>query len=226
MHRVKLPEKLLAEARARRGDAGHRIDPEKTALLVVDMQNAFVAPGAPLEVEAARGIVANINRLADTLRHAGGKIVWVMSTLPQKGDARDWAYLSAFLTDKNRESVRASLRPGGPHHALWPELDRREGDLACYKDRFSPFSPGASDLDTLLRHADIEEVIVTGTLTNVCCECTARDAMMLNYRVIVVEDANAADSDEDHLHGLTTVARLFAEIASTDELVERLRATE
>jgi ureidoacrylate peracid hydrolase len=212
MHKARLPAEFLAAAKARRGDAGYRLDPSKTALIVVDMQNAFVAPGAPLEVPAARGIVDNINRLAQALRQAGGKVVWVMSTMPQKDSARDWIYLSDFLASANRETVRAALRPGSVHHELWPQLDRQPGDLASYKDRFSPFSPGASDLDARLKDEGIREVIVTGTLTNVCCECTARDAMMLNYRVIVPEDANAAGS----------VARLFAEVVTCDELIDRI----
>lgn len=224
MHRTKLPAEILESARARRATGEGPPPARRTALLVIDMQNVFVAPGAPLEVAAARGIVDNINQLADSLRRAGGTIVWVYTSLAEAGSDRDWNYLADFVRPERREAIRSAMRPGSDMHALWPGLDRREPDILCEKDRFSPFSPGASQLDTILRQAGITHVVVAGTLTDVCCECTARDAMMLNYRVTVVEDANAAGSDEDHLRGLTTVARLFADITSTAALSEAFAA--
>lgn len=223
VHTSRLSEKFLAEVRARRGAAGFPLVPGETALAVIDMQNVFVAPGAPMEVAAARGIVPNINRLAQALRQAGGKVIWVYTTLAQAGSERDWVYLSDFVRPERRETIRASLRPGHKMHALWSELDIGENDLTCEKDRFSPFSPGASNLDETLRRAGISHLVVAGTLTDVCCECTVRDAMMLNYHVTAVEDANAAGSDEDHLRGLTTIARLFADITTTDTLIGGLR---
>ncbi|GIL03030.1 MAG: hydrolase [Alphaproteobacteria bacterium] len=222
MHQTRLPDTVRQAARARRGREPGVLEPARTALLVIDMQNAFLAPGAPLETPAARSIVDNINRLAAAMRQAGGRVVWITTTLAPAGSARDWIYLTDFVGGDRRETIRAALRPGSDHHRLWPGLEARDGDLACVKDRFSPFSPGASDLDAMLRGAGIDHLVIAGTLTDVCCECTARDAMMLNYRVTVVEDANAAGTDEDHLRGLTTVARLFADVATTDEVVARL----
>jgi ureidoacrylate peracid hydrolase len=223
MHQARLPADILDAARARRGDGRKPAPPARTALLAIDMQNVFTAPGAPMEVPAARGIVDNINRLASALREKGGTVVWVYTTLPQAGSARDWIYLSDFVKPERRERIRAALRPGHEMHEIWPELDVRDSDRFCAKDRFSPFSAGASDLDETLRKAGITDLIVTGTLTDVCCECTVRDGMMLNYRVTVVEDANAAGSDEDHLRGLTTVARLFADITTTDGMIAALQ---
>lgn len=224
MHEARLSQEFLEAVRARRGNGRPSPAAGETALLVIDMQNVFVAPGAPLEVPAARGINTNINRLAAALRNAGGKVIWVYTTLAEAGSERDWIYLTDFVHPDRRETIRAALRPGHDMHAIWPELDRLETDLACPKDRFSPFSPGASGLDAMLREEGVSHLIVAGTLTNVCCECTARDAMMLNYRVTMAEDANAARTDEEHLRGLATVAQLFADIASTDALVAGLGA--
>lgn len=226
MHETRLSDEFLAAIRQRRGAQRPGPAPGETALLVIDMQNVFVAPGAPLEVPSARGIADNINRLADALRKAGGKVVWVRTTLADAGSDRDWVYLYDFVHPERRETIRAALQPGHDMHAFWPALDIRDTDLTCTKDRFSPFSPGASTLDAVLRRSGISGLIVAGTLTNVCCECTARDAMMLNYRVTMAEDANAARSDEEHLRGLATVAQLFADIASTDALVGALAAFE
>jgi ureidoacrylate peracid hydrolase len=75
----------------------------------------------------------------------------------------------------------------------------------------------------MLRARDIDTVIVTGAVTNVCCEATARDAMMLNYKTVLVSDANAARTDEDHNASLSAVLRVFGAVHSTDEVVGLLQ---
>jgi ureidoacrylate peracid hydrolase len=87
--------------------------------------------------------------------------------------------------------MRQAFTPGDFGHALYPELDVAERDLRVRKTRFSALIQGSSDLDAMLRARGIETLIVVGTATNVCCESTARDAMMLNYKVFFVSDANA-----------------------------------
>jgi ureidoacrylate peracid hydrolase len=93
---------------------------------------------------------------------------------------------------------RHASRRDAHYWQLWPELDVRAEDAVIDKVRFSAFTPGASGLDALLRGLGIDTVIVSGTLTNCCCESTARDAMQLNYRVLIAADANAALSDAEH----------------------------
>ena len=75
---------------------------------------------------------------------------------------------------------------------LWPGLDVLLGDEMVPKYRFSAFLPGASDLPARLRARGFDTVLITGTVTNVCCESSARDAMMTNFRVVMVSDGNAA----------------------------------
>lgn len=222
MPQARLPQEILQAARARRGSVPSPAAGAQMALLVIDMQNAFLEPGSPLETAPARDIVANVNRLCAAMRQAGGRVIWVTTTLAQAGSERDWIYLTDFVGADRRETVRDALRPGNPLHAIWPQLDVQKRDGFCVKDRFSPFAAGASDLDSRLRADGVTHLVVAGTLTDVCCECTARDAMMLNYRVAVVEDANASTDDASHLRGLTTVARLFAEVVTTEELAARL----
>jgi ureidoacrylate peracid hydrolase len=74
-----------------------------------------------------------------------------------------------------------AFAPGAEGHALWPGLDVLPGDLQVQKRRFNAFAPGASDLHAILQERGIDTLIVTGTASQVCCESTARDAMMLNY---------------------------------------------
>jgi ureidoacrylate peracid hydrolase len=97
-------------------------------------------------------------------------------------------------------------------------------DLVVEKTRYSAFLPGASTLDEQLRSRGIDTVIITGTLTNVCCESSARDAMMLNYNVVFVSDATAALSDSAHNATLSTIMQICADVMTADEVLERLEA--
>jgi ureidoacrylate peracid hydrolase len=95
-------------------------------------------------------------------------------------------------------------------------------DLRIGKTRYSGFIQGASTLDGELRHRGIDTIVVAGTLTNVCCEATVRDAMMLNYRAILVSDANAALSDDEHTMALANTLTTFGDVLSTDEVIGAL----
>ncbi len=91
------------------------------------------------------------------------------------------------------------------------------------KHRFAAFIPGTCDLHQLLQDRGIETLIISGTLTNCCCESTARDAMQLNYKVIFVSDANATLTDAEHNATLNNMCALFADVMSTAEVVDALR---
>jgi len=108
-------------------------------------------------------------------------------------------------------------------HGLWRHLDVRAADTIVEKSRFSAFIQGSSNLADILRARSLDTVLVTGTVTNVCCESTARDAMMLNFRTIMVTDGNAAMTDEDHTVSLIAFYLTFGDIMSTDMLIDRLR---
>ena len=227
MHRVSLPAEFKAELRERRNGRDRifgRLNLQKTAMLVIDMQNAFVAPGSPLEVPFARGIVANINYLAARMRNYDAPVIWVRTTFAAEGRASWPIYFDHFAPGTDAEALRASLYRGADGHAFWRELDVDDHDLVVDKDRFSAFIQGASALEVTLRDRGVDTLVITGTLTNVCCESTARDAMMLDFKCIMVEDANAAQSDEDHLAGLRTAARVFADVMTCNELLELIEA--
>ena len=90
------------------------------------------------------------------------------------------------------------------------------------KNRFGAFVPGSSDLHPLLQARNIDTLIITGTATNVCCESTARDAMMMNYKVIFVSDGTATFNDDEHNATLGIMLAMFADVMTTDEVVDRL----
>jgi ureidoacrylate peracid hydrolase len=112
-----------------------------------------------------------------------------------------------------------AFTPGDFGHELWAGLEVLPQDLKVQKTRFGAFVQGASELHAILQARGIDTLIITGTATNVCCESTARDAMMLNYKVLFVSDANAARTDEDHNATLNALAVGFADVLSTEEVI-------
>jgi ureidoacrylate peracid hydrolase len=95
-------------------------------------------------------------------------------------------------------------------------------DLIVVKNRYSAFIQGSSNLEQVLRERGIDTVLITGTVTNVCCESTARDAMMLDYRVVMVSDGNASLTDEEHAASLNNFLIFFGDVMTTDEAAARL----
>lgn len=219
MHKIAISEDIIAGAIAQRGKL-HRYDElvaARTALVVIDMQNVFMLPGMPVEVPVAREIVPNVNRLASAMRSAGGTVVWVQMTLA--GQTENWSVF--FGGDPRHESLE-HMTPGSHGYALHAELDVRSSDLIIDKTRFSAFLPGASTIDAVLRGRSIDTVVIAGTLSNVCCESSARDAMMLNYRLLFVSDANAALTDAEHNATLNNMVRVFGDVRATDEIIALL----
>ena len=134
-----------------------------------------------------------------------------------------WGWTKLFGTGEWGPRMRRAFTPGDFGHAFYPSLEVRPGDLTVRKTRFSAFIQGASDLDAILRKRGIDTVIIVGTATNICCESTARDAMMLNYKVFFVSDANACDTDEEHNATLGIMMVMFADVRATDEMIALLR---
>jgi len=226
MHNVRLSPEMIARVMTRRGGRMHaieRLDPAKTALIVIDMQNVWVKEGMPAYTPHCEAIVPNINCLAAAMRNAGGTVWWVRAIYGDDAP-RSWSAYMEFLDPKFISDMLAALTEGHEGAALWHALDIRPGDQHVIKRRFSALIQGSSDLDARLRAAGIDTVIVTGTATNVCCESTARDAFMLNYRTLVVADANATTSDEAHNASLNALFNRFADVFTTDEVIAMLQA--
>jgi ureidoacrylate peracid hydrolase len=219
MHKIAIPDEIIAGVMAQRGKLNRydQIVGPTTALVVIDLQNVFMQPGMPVEVPTAREIVPNVNRLAAAMRAAGGKVVWVQMTLNDQ--EQSW---STFFAGETRREAFRQMQRGSHGHALYDKLHVGPGDLVIEKRRYSAFIQGASNIDSILRGCGIDTVVIVGTLTNVCCESSARDAMMLNYKVVFVSDANAALSDAEHNATLGTILRVFGDIATTDEVIARL----
>jgi ureidoacrylate peracid hydrolase len=225
MHVIDIPESVVQRVVARHGTEHifANIDPKRTALVVVDLQNAFMMPGVahalcPTAVE----IVPNVNSIASALRDAGGTVVWIQTEFTPD-TLKDWWVQAEMSGPERTEQRRVALTKNSIGFALWSELDAKPDDLYVIKTRYSAFIQGASDLEEQLKSRDIDTVIITGTVTNVCCESTARDAQMRNFRVIFVSDGNAANSDAEHNATLVSMYLTFGDVMPTDMVVDGLQ---
>lgn len=224
MHRVAIRPEIVARVLARRGRLRlyDTLDASRSALLVIDMQNAFVAPGAPIEVPAARGIVPGINRLAAALRLRGVPVIWVLHG--NRDDGSDWAgFFEHFVVPEKRSQAAGALVAGGELQKLWAGLDAQQGDLRVGKNRYSALIGDACELRSLLKKQGIDTLLIAGTKTNVCCECTARDAMMLDFKVVMLSDCTAALSDEEHLATLENMIQQFGDVMTGEEALGLLK---
>jgi ureidoacrylate peracid hydrolase len=224
MHHVAVRQEIIDRVLARRGryhwfDA---LDPSRTALVAIDMQPAFCQPGAPAEVPGARGIVPNINRLARGLRAHGAPVVWVLHANTHREGRSDWEmFYNYVVADQVRLSTIEALAPG--RQRVWDGLETCPEDLTIIKNRYSALIPGSSTLERVLRNLGVDTLLIAGTKTNVCCEATARDAMMLDFKVVMAEDCCAALSDEEHRASLETIIQQFGDVLTADEILARLR---
>ena len=223
MHKIQISPEARAFARAQRGGAEHMfdaIDLGRTAHVVVDLQNGFMEPGAPVEVPAARDIVDNVNAISAAVREGGGFNVFLRMTVDE-ASLQSWSnWFKYFHTPGSTSGFTDSFGRGRHYWDLWSGLDVRGGDVMVDKTRFGAFVPGASNLHEVLQVRGIDTLIITGTLTNCCCESTARDAMQMNYKLIFVTDANAAITDAAHNGTLDNMCMLFADVRPTAEVLD------
>ena len=136
-----------------------------------------------------------------------------------------WSVAHERYTPVKGERRLNSMQRDSRAFQLWPTLDVRDKDEIVVKRRYSAFIQGSSNIEIVLRDHGIETIIVTGVATNVCCESTARDAMMLNYRSLMVSDGCATMSDGEHAAALGNFYLYFGDVQQTDELVARLEAS-
>ncbi len=220
MHEISIPDDIVRRVIARRGTAHPfaDLDPRRTALVVVDMQNGFMrADIGHAYCATAVEIVPAINRLARAVRGAGGAVFFVQNTFDARS-AREWSVMEELSTPERRAARARSMGEGTEGQALWPGLEVLPGDQVVRKYRFSAFIGGSSALPDMLRAGGHDTVLITGTVTNVCCESSARDAMMLNFRAVMVSDANAANSDAEHNASLVSFYSAFGDVMSVAEL--------
>ncbi|HEV2116089.1 MAG TPA: isochorismatase family cysteine hydrolase [Terriglobales bacterium] len=192
------------------------IDPARCALIVIDMQNAFVAKGAPFETPGAREMIPRLERLIRCARQLQMPIVWTQS------DHRP-PYGGLMLRKFPAIASQRVLWQGEPSFQMYPDMIQpREGPLEyrVVKHKFDAFFE--TDLDAILRYHRMDSVIITGTATNACCESTARSAFMRDYKVVFPSDANATFDEAMHQATLANIDLLFGRVLTTEELLAEI----
>jgi nicotinamidase-related amidase len=198
------------------GRAFFEINPSSCALIVIDMQNAFVAKGSPLETPGARAMIPRLETLIRFARAQRIPIIWTQSDhQPPFGGLM----LRKFPIIDQQQFLWA----GEPSFEMYPEmLQPEEGDreYRIVKHKFDAFFE--TSLDAILRYHDVDTLIVTGTATNACCESTARSAFMRDYKVVFPSDANATFDDDMHQATLRNIDLLFGRVMTTGELIDEM----
>lgn len=226
MHNIGISNEIIERLMARRGRIHlfDSFDAKKTALIVIDMQNAFCKEGAPVEVPVSRDIVPNINRLAAALRESGGDVIWVVSAFAHHRGVSEWEnFFTHIVASEVRERTMRYMEPGAEGTRLWHTLeDKPDEDIYITKNRYSCLAPSASQLERVLRSRGIETLLIGGTKTNVCCEATARAGFDMDFKIVLVDDCCAALSDREHQATMESIIQQFGDVMTTDEVLERL----
>lgn len=220
MHYVNLPSWAVDRGRTMRPTIVP--DPQRTALLIVDMQNFFIDPAYPLSVPYGEAIIDKVAALAEGFRESGGTVVFIQQSFAVPGKPAASASADAPVV---RASLVNILVPGNPAFEIHPRLTVAEGDMRVVKNTASALHPCSnSGLLEQLRAAGIDTVVVAGLVTNGCCETTARDAHQHGFKVIFAQDATATLTDEEHNAALLNLAIWFAEVLPATTILEKLDA--
>jgi nicotinamidase-related amidase len=220
MHRVRLPR--WAVERGAGLNAFAALAPGRTALVNIDMQNVFLAEDQVFGNRHARDIAPAVNALSAAMRSIGAPVIWTRQTHTAEGPfaPADWQYDRArpFVAD-----AIGALQAGSAGHALHPAMEAAATDIVIDKYRYGAFSCPAGALRRTLEQLGAEMIVITGTLTNCCCDSTAREANMAGYKVIVVSDATAAATDAEHNAALLNLRINFADVKRAREVMRMAR---
>jgi nicotinamidase-related amidase len=203
-----------------------RIDASKTAMIVVDMQNDFVADGAKLRSAQAAAMVPRLAQALKFCREKGIRVVYTAHV-----HRRDGCDMGLYDDLYSPIADRSCLVDGTPGVDIFADLAPAPGEHVIKKHRYSAFF--ATDLDLILREWGITTVIISGTTTENCCHATARDAMFHNYKVAFLSDATgtfdypdvgqgAMPAEEVHRATLIVLAFSTAHVMSIEELKARV----
>lgn len=207
-----------------------QVDPDRTAVIVVDMQNAFGSPGgmfdkAGIDISCIQGAIAPTRAAVEAARRAGLRVVYMkMGFQPDLSDLGAEDVPNGFLF------LHLGVKDGVLARGTWAtdivdELTPAEGEPVIYKTRFSAFY--RTELDELLREWGVKHLIVTGCTTSICVESTIRDAFFRDYHCVLLEDCAAEPMGQDlsrsnHEASVHLVERIFGSVSSSASFIAAL----
>ena len=205
------------------------INPAKTALIIVDMENDFVAEGAPLRAKMAPAVVPQLKRALAHARRTGMRVIFTTHA-----HRRDGCDMGVFASLWPPVVERVGLVDGEQGIEIYDELKPLPHEVVIKKRRYSAFY--GTELDIILRSTGTEAVIITGVTTENCCHATARDALFHNYGVIFLSDATGTFDYPDMGHGAMSAAEVHraslvilavstAHVMTVDEMIALTKVT-
>jgi biuret amidohydrolase len=191
------------------------LENSKFALLIIDMNRAFVGKGAPLEVPRAVDNVPRIKSILETCRQQHIPVIHVSHAF--RKDGRDRGYMYDFWPVLKQ----GVLEEGSVGAEIYPDLTPERGETVITKHRYSAWF--GTDLDIVVRNLGVDTLIICGTTTDRCTGLTAYEAFMRDLKVVFPEDANATFQDEVHRAMITSLDMGGAMIMKTGDLVQFLQ---
>lgn len=180
------------------------LDLSKTALLVLDMQEIFLNKNSHAFIPSSPNIIANIQKLVSDFYFHDRMVIF-----------------TRHLTSENEQDVmrrwwRNPIQESDPMSEIANILDTSKGKI-LQKNQYSAFF--STDLKSILQKNNIKQVIITGVMTHLCCETTARDAFMHGFEVFFALDATAAYTEKLHLGTLCSISHGFGKCLSTQKIL-------
>jgi len=186
-----------------------QLEREKAALLVIDMQNFFLDPAFPAYMSSGLAIIPTLKRLIDAFRKAGRPVIFTRHVHHPDGiDAgiMKWWWDGMCIEGSPESEIYSEIAPL-PHEKVIP------------KHRYSAFYN--TDLETVLRCQKIEDLVISGVMSNMCCESTTRDAYFRDYRTFFLADCTGTVIEEMHLASLLNLAYGFAYVTTADRIIQQ-----
>jgi nicotinamidase-related amidase len=192
-----------------------RLKNRSACLLVIDMQNEFLDDDGRVFFHYARDIVPNVKRLIHACRRASIPVIFT-------GHVHEDAGVDGGMTAEWWPQIASgeSFVKGTRGVQIYDRIKPRKNEKVIWKHRYSAFYE--TDLEIMLRGLGVTDLIITGVLTNVCCESTARDAFFRDYRIFFMADATAASEPEFQVATLKTLAYAFAYITTTESILKQI----
>lgn len=186
----------------------------ETALIIIDMQNDFVLPGAPMHVAGGMDAAANIKRVLQYFREQAFPVFHVIREYRADGSDIEITRLQGFLTEK------AYCVPGTKGCDIVQGLEPLDNEYRVVKNRFSAFMN--TELDFMLRRLGVQTIAVCGVQYPNCIRTTVFDGVALGYEVVLITDAAGAQTKEIARANIHDIANIGVECISTDTFLHKM----